>query len=145
MTAIDFLDPAPGEPDEPTHPRQCTACGRLPLHEDPRAASLLLEQIRQRNQDRLSRTEELLVGLGDADRVAVARWLQGALDRPPLVNNRSRSFAPVVAALDALWRDIYYLTSDPLSPVVSDGPRRWTVPLPHHELVDMREGEFVEP
>lgn len=136
------------ESDEPTarpDPRACSSCGRLPLHEDPRAAAVLLSQIRADARDRLSRTESTLTAMVDGDRIAVAAWIQAALDRPPLVNTRARSFAPIVAVLDALWRDIYWTTPDPLSEIAGDAPEHVAVPAPHHELVEMREEVFVRP
>jgi hypothetical protein len=129
------------EIEELLDPEQCANCGRLPLHRDGRASAMLLSRIRGDLRERLSRTEQVLSEIHEADRIAVARWLQETLDRPPLRDARSRSYEPIVAVLDALWRDIYWSTSDPASPVV-DG---WTVPIPHQDLVEMREGEFVQP
>jgi hypothetical protein len=141
----DWGDELPVAPatSEPVDPDECRACGRLPLHKDTRAAALLLSRIRADAHDRLSRTEQALSGLTEIERVAMARWLQGVLDRPPLSNNRAFDYLREV--IDALWRDIFYTTPDALSSTVDYGGEPWFVPLPHHELVEMREGEFVEP
>lgn len=133
------------EADIPPHARECPTCHRLPLHEDPRAAALLLERIREDARDRLSRTEGALAVMHEGDRIAVAAWIQAALDRPPLVNARARTFVPIVAVLDALWRDIYWTTPDPLVEIAGDAPERVAIPSPHHELAAMREEALIKP
>lgn len=135
-------EPEP-EPEPARDPEGCSACGRLPLHRDRAAAGMLLSRIRAAHRDRLERTEWALARLPELERVGVARWLQSALDRPPLANARHTTWDPLRTVLDALWRDIYWLTPDPASPSVEYDGESWTVPEPHHDLAAMRNGRHV--
>lgn len=137
MTDDLFADPAPDE--ELSAPIRCPHCGELHSQCRPAAVEILRETVRRDNRDRLAWTEGALSVMHEGDRVAVARWLQGALDRPPLSNRGVRTIEPIRAVLDALWRDIYEITPDPLSPVVEYEGEAWRVWTPHHELVEMRE------
>jgi hypothetical protein len=131
-------------PDQPLSPPvHCRHCGAWHSTCDEQAVDLRWAYIRAQARDRLERTESALRLMSEIDRVSTARWLQGVLDRPPLANNRA--FEYLRELLDALWRDIYWTTPDALSPTIDYGGERWFVPEPHHELAEMREGEFVEP
>lgn len=121
----------------------CTNCGEWHSQCRANAAAILRESIARDSRDRLTWTEGALRLMHEGDRVAVARWIQGVLDRPPLANTRTRTLEPIRAVLDALWRDIYEITPDPLSPVFDYQGESWKVWTPHHELAEMREGELV--
>ena len=137
MTDDLFADPAPAEDLSP--PIRCKHCGELHSQCSANAAQILRESIARDSRDRLTWTEGALLTMHEGDRVAVARWLQGALERPPLVNRGVRTIEPIRAVLDALWRDIFEITPDPMSPSFDYEGERWTLPLPHHELQEMRE------
>lgn len=134
--------PAPGPEPELSAPVRCVHCGEMHSTCAERAAELLRSRIRAESRERLARLERVIADLGEPERIALARWLQAALDRPPLVNGRLEY---VRVALDALWRDIYYLTPDPLSPSFTYGGEMYVVPEPHHELAEMRDDEWVSP
>jgi hypothetical protein len=131
----DNSSPAPDEPSL-SEPVRCLNCGEWHSICRPQAATILRETIARETSERLLNCESVLRLMHEGDRVAVARWIIGVISRPPFSTGRSRTIEPIHKLLDALWWDINNMTPDPISPTVEGG---WTVPLPHHELVEMRE------
>lgn len=118
---------------------RCPNCMEMHSHCREGAAALIRETIRRELDNRLARVEYLLSEMHEGDRVALARWIQGVLERPPLSNTRARTLEPMRAFLDAMWRDIYEMTPDPLRIEADDGS--WAIERPHHELAEMREAD----
>jgi hypothetical protein len=123
--------------------RRCPNCMEEHSQCEANAAATVRQSIRAEIDNRLDRTEYLVAELHEGDRVAVARWIQGVLDRPPLSNGRARSLDPIRAVLDALWRDIYDATPDPLMHTFSYEGDSYAIERPHHELVEMRPDEYL--
>jgi hypothetical protein len=124
--------PAP----EPIHSAEIRCANCMEVHNQCResAAALVREQIRIDLDMRLPRVEHLFYEMHEGDRVALARWIQGVLERPPLSNTRTRSMEPIRVFLDTMWRDIYELTPDALPIEVGD----ILIERNHHELDEMR-------
>jgi hypothetical protein len=133
----DLFADAADEP-APLEALRCANCMQVHSQCSDNAAALVKAQIRHEIDNRLDRLEYLLGEMHEGDRVAVARWVQGALDRPPLSNRGVRSIEPIRAVLDALWRDIYDRTPDPMMPTFEFEGETWAIEQPHHELLEMR-------
>lgn len=134
-------DSAPGAADELSGAVRCPNCMQLHSQCKESAMALVHQEIRRDLEMRLNRLEYTLFEMHEGDRVAVARWIQSALDRPPLSNRGARTIEPIRAVLDALWRDIYEATPDPLMPTFQYEGQTWGIPQPHHELAEMRSYE----
>jgi len=106
-------------------PDPCPTCGRYPLHHDPAAAHELLEAIHDETANRLLSVEAWTRGASADDRVAVARWIDRTLDRPPFAGRIGKD--PVATLLAWVARDISLIAIDPASPMTPAG----IVPEPH--------------
>lgn len=111
----------------PEPPAPCPTCGRLDLANDEAARTALLADIRRDSDGRFDRAETWLRLSTTDDRLAVVRWIDRVLSRPPFSD---RSADPVASLLAFIAHDLSYLTFDPLSPTTEDG----VIPLPHPAL-----------
>lgn len=96
-------------------PIPCALCGRFPLREDPDREAFA-QHLRRTAGDRLHRVESFLDGTNAEQRLEVAGYLGGLLERPPL-NDPGVTYAASRALVEALWWDVADRTRDPLEPM----------------------------
>lgn len=125
---------------EPSAPILCLNCGEVHSTCRERAVEEARARIRFEARDRLERTEAALGALTVAEKIAAAEWLARLLERPPFANGRVSAPAQVDQLrdlIDALWRDIYWLT-----PADEDLD---LVPGGNELLLAQRPGRYIAP